>query len=228
MSQLCSDFTSYFSQSTFFAKCFNFFPEESKTKMNLKAVDTNCANSTDVDDIRKKIESALGNVEEIVKNNAVISVATSVEDSKNDIQANIRDDDEIVVYVSIKINKQEPLAIKSTSLHNGVLHNGIDNNHEDHHNGVDDRNAGVKRVNMMQQDSSATEVTGRAIRPRARGRGGAAGSSVTAPTTPVRGARSVRSMMRSKSQEQNQSKSLEVSSHDFVGFKKKDPNRKFY
>ena len=99
--------------------------------MNLKAVDTNCANSTDVDDLRKKIESALGNVEEIVKNNAVISVATSVEDSKNDIQANIRDDDEIVVYVSIKINKQEPLAIKSTSLHNGVLHNGIDNNHEE-------------------------------------------------------------------------------------------------
>ena len=55
---------------------------------------------TDVEDLRKQIESALGNVEEIVKNKAVINVATSADDAANASGAH---NDEVVVYVSIKL-----------------------------------------------------------------------------------------------------------------------------
>ena len=59
---------------------------------------------TDVEDLRRQIETALGGVEEIVKNKAVINVATSADDAANTGGAH---DDEVVVYVSIKINKND-------------------------------------------------------------------------------------------------------------------------
>ena len=59
---------------------------------------------TDVEDLRRQIETALGGVEEIVKNKAVINVATSADDAVN---AGGAHDDEVVVYVSIKINKND-------------------------------------------------------------------------------------------------------------------------
>ena len=59
---------------------------------------------TDVEDLRRQIETALGSVEEIVKNKAVINVATSADDAAN---AGGAHDDEVVVYVSIKINKND-------------------------------------------------------------------------------------------------------------------------
>ena len=91
--------------------------------MNLKGNDT-ADNQTDVEGLRKQIESALGNVEEIVKNNAVISVATSAEDSKKEVRAT-EDDDEIVVYVSIKINKNEKNYLPSATKNgNGFIPNG--------------------------------------------------------------------------------------------------------
>ena len=79
-------------------KCFSFnFIGE----MNLRGTSNTV---TDVEDLRRQIETALGGVEEIVKNKAVINVATSADDAAN---AGGAHDDEVVVYVSIKINKND-------------------------------------------------------------------------------------------------------------------------
>ena len=71
---------------------------------------------------------------------------------------------------------------------------------------------GIKRVNMIESVGHA-EVTGKAIRPKARGRG-PKDLSLTAPSTPVhRGVKATGQYLRSGSHEQysgGQSKSLEV------------------
>ena len=184
--------------------------------MNLKGIDTALENQTDVEGLRKQIESALGNVEEIVKNNAVISVATSAEDSKKEVRA-AEDDDEIVVYVSIKINKNDknlPVANQNGFIPNGKVSIPVEeqNGHAVHYSNGELHGGKVKRVNMVESVGNAA-VTGKAIRPKARGRG-AKDLSLTAPSTPVhRGVKATGQFLRSGSQEQysgGQSKSLEV------------------
>ena len=69
--------------------------------MNLRAP---TATSDNVEELRRQIESALGSVEEIVKNKAVISVATTPEQQAAALNSQ---QDELVVFVSIKINKNQ-------------------------------------------------------------------------------------------------------------------------
>ena len=80
--------------------------------MNLRAAappdtadtaDTGDTADTAVEDLRRQIEAALGGVEEIVRNKGVISVATAAEAGVPAAGG----EDEVVVYVSIKINKAE-------------------------------------------------------------------------------------------------------------------------
>ena len=77
--------------------------------MNLRAAappdtaDTADTSDTSVEDLRRQIEAALGGVEEIVRNKGVISVATAAEAGVPAAGG----EDEVVVYVSIKINKTE-------------------------------------------------------------------------------------------------------------------------
>ena len=74
--------------------------------MNLRAAappDTADTADTAVEDLRRQIEAALGGVEEIVRNKGVISVATAAEAGVPAAGG----EDEVVVYVSIKINKAE-------------------------------------------------------------------------------------------------------------------------
>ena len=77
--------------------------------MNLRAAappdtaDTADTSDSSVEDLRRQIEAALGGVEEIVRNKGVISVATAAEAGVPAAGG----EDEVVVYVSIKINKTE-------------------------------------------------------------------------------------------------------------------------
>ena len=171
---------------------------------------------TDVEDLRKQIESALGNVEEIVKNKAVINVATSADDAAN---AGGAHDDEVVVYVSIKINKndqrysnhvnQEP-SLQQLA-HDPQAVNGVDPEAQREAGGGARRVASMLSGDQGEEERQVrgmarTQVTGQAIRPKRRGKGGA-GSSLTAPSTPVRG---VLGRSRSVEQGRDQGKSLEV------------------
>ena len=203
----------------------------------------------DVEDLRRQIESALGGVEEIVKNNGVISVATSAEDAPRAVKTN---DDEVVVYVSIKINKGDSTRFGSNNYREAASSHAMMGNHVDFQNQqLQLPNGNIKKVAMMpghevnggqghaadhhqggyqgggqagvgnggggggakglKETMTRTEVTGQAIRPKRRGKGGS--RSVTAPTTPVRGVSGVGHLLRSKSVEQNSqnhTKSLEV------------------
>ena len=185
---------------------------------------------TDVEDLRRQIESALGGVEEIVKNKAVINVATSADDAAH---AGGAHDDEVVVYVSIKINKNDQRFPNHGSQDPSLQQNA---NSQQIVNGVDEARmeggGGARRVASMLSggqggggahsgggapasgEMARTQVTGQAIRPKRRGAKGGAGSSLTAPSTPVRGA-----LGRSRSEEQGragghgaQARSMEVSS----------------
>ena len=213
--------------------------------MNLRAG----AVGDDVEDLRRQIESALGGVEEIVKNNGVISVATSAEDAPRAVKTN---DDEVVVYVSIKINKGDSTRFGSNNYREAASSHAMMGNHVDFQNQqLQLPNGNIKKVAMMpghevnggqghaadhhqggyqgggqagvgnggvgggakglKETMTRTEVTGQAIRPKRRGKGGS--RSVTAPTTPVRGVSGVGHLLRSKSVEQNSqnhTKSLEV------------------
>ena len=71
--------------------------------MNLRAAAPPDTADTSVEDLRRQIEAALGGVEEIVRNKGVISVATAAEAGVPAAGG----EDEVVVYVSIKINKTE-------------------------------------------------------------------------------------------------------------------------
>ena len=179
---------------------------------------------TDVEDLRKQIESALGNVEEIVKNKAVINVATSADDAANASGAH---DDEVVVYVSIKINKndqrysnhvnQEP-SLQQLA-HDPKTVNGVDPEAQREAGGGARRVASMLSGDQGEEGHGAvrgmarTQVTGQAIRPKRRGKLTGQSRSLTAPTTPVRGVSGVGHLLRSKSVEQNSqehTKSLEV------------------
>ena len=179
---------------------------------------------TDVEDLRRQIETALGGVEEIIKNKAVINVATSAYDAEN---VGGSHEDEVVVYVSIKINKndqrheknvnQDP-SLQQSSDPRGQLVNGMG---DPSRGGGGSRRvatlmsgapgeegAGSRAGETGGQGMGRTQVTGQAIRPKRRGKGGA-GSSLTAPSTPAREV-----MRRSKSVEQGrdqgQARSMEV------------------
>ena len=129
--------------------------------MNLRG---NSGNVTDVEDLRRQIETALGNVDEIVKNNAVINVATTAEATTNGIGNN--NDDEMVVYVSIKLNKSDP-RLQQNNISGSQYHG-----YEPSENHVDFRNAGAgdqsgfdkkdltKKVNMTSNQNIPYEVTG--------------------------------------------------------------------
>ena len=71
--------------------------------MNLRSLNTSDT-SDNVEELRRQIESALGSVEEIVKKKAVISVATTPEQQAAALNT---PEDELVVFVSIKINKNQ-------------------------------------------------------------------------------------------------------------------------
>ena len=187
----------------------------------------------DVEDLRRQIESALGNVDEIVKNNGVINVATSADATANGISA--KDEDEMIVYVSIKLNKNDSRfnSTNDLSTHQTQSQHPIENHVDYRNNGstnghntmaVQDRI--VKKVNMngeagggvrgLRDEMTKPQVTGQAIKPKRRGKGGGGmtkSMSVTAPTTPVRGAMRTGQLLRSKSVEHGpdgQSRSYEV------------------
>ena len=199
------------------------------------------ADPTNVEELRRQIETALGSVEEIVKNNAVISVDTSPS------KPAASDEDEVVVYVSIKINKNE-----ESHHYNGAsaTSNGLDGfnglsgsnglsgpNGINGSNGLSGYNGGVhppgdeadrilppgpgpRKVRTEGGEMSRTQVTGQAIKPRRRLGAPGLGRSVTAPCTPVRTVRD--RLLRSRSVEQTRdshTKSLEVqqcSTYTFV------------
>ena len=101
----------------------------------------------DVEDLRRQIETALGGVEEIVKNNGVISVATSAEDAPRSVKTN---EDEVVVYVSIKINKGDPSRSGANNYHDPSLNHGMMGNHVDFQNQQHHLpNGNIKKVAMM-------------------------------------------------------------------------------
>ena len=168
---------------------------------------------TNVEDLRRQIERALGGVDEIVKNKAVINVATSADDAAN---AGGAHDDEVVVYVSIKINKNDQRPSNhvpqdsSLQQHATQIVNGGDE-------AKSEAGGGARRVASMlsgpggqgEGTMARTQVTGQAIRPKRRAKGGT-GTSLTAPSTPVRAA-----LGRSRSVEQGRggggARSMEVS-----------------
>ena len=169
--------------------------------MNLRALNT--SNSLDnVEELRRQIESALGSVEEIVKNKAVISVATEPEQPAAALNS---DQDEVVVYVSIKINKNQEKEVEGEH-HNGAsASNGVNGSSAASNGEAEAERAGRRRVR-----TEDCEVTGQAIKPRRRGRGGGRlGRSSTAPSTPVR---TRAANLRTNSLEQT--KSLEVRHSD--------------
>ena len=158
--------------------------------MNLRTLNT----SDNVEELRRQIESALGSVEEIVKNKAVISVATEPEqDSKQD---------EVVVYVSIKINKNQEREGEDQHLNGNPASNGLNGTCPGSNGEAEAERPGRRKVR-----TEDCEVTGQAIQPRRRGRGagGRLGRSSTAPSTPVR---SRAANLRTSSGQQT--KSLEV------------------
>ena len=111
--------------------------------MNLRAGSV----GDDVEDLRRQIETALGGVEEIVKNNGVISVATSAEDAPRAVKTS---DDEVVVYVSIKINKGDPARLTSNNYHDPSLGHSMMGNHVDFQNQQHQLpNGNIKKVAMM-------------------------------------------------------------------------------
>ena len=181
---------------------------------------------TDVEDLRRQIESALGSVEQIVKNKAVINVATSADDAAS---AGGAHDDEVVVYVSIKINKNDQRYSNHVNQESSIQQLAHDPQTV---NGVDEAQreggGGVRRVASLLSGPpgpggqgetggrqaggggmARTQVTGQAIRPKRRDKGGA-GSSLTAPSTPVRGALGRSRSVEGRDQGHAQAKSMEV------------------
>ena len=80
-----------------------------------------------MEELRKQIETALGGVEEIVRNNAIVSVTESSPELST-----AKEEDEVVVYVSIKIKKKE----EKVEHHNGTTaskgHNGRQEKYSQH------------------------------------------------------------------------------------------------
>lgn len=160
--------------------------------MNLRTLNT----SDNVEELRRQIESALGSVEEIVKNKAVISVATEPEQDSQQ--------DEVVVYVSIKIKKNQEREGQDQHLNGNSASNGVNGTCPASNGEAEAERPGKRKVRTRTEDC---EVTGQAIQPRRRGRGagGRLGRSSTAPSTPVR---SRAANLRTSSGQQT--KSLEV------------------
>ena len=174
--------------------------------MNLRSLNTSDT-SDNVEELRRQIESALGSVEEIVKNKAVISVATEPEQPAG-VQSS--DQDEVVVYVSIKINKNQNQDLEREREREGQHQNGTSG-----YNGVNGRSTAssgeveAERAGRRKVVREECEVTGQAITPGRRGRGGGRGRlarSLTAPSTPMR-TRAAASLRTNSGQ---QTKSLEV------------------
>ena len=169
--------------------------------MNLRAP---TATSDNVEELRRQIESALGSVEEIVKNKAVISVATTPEQQAAALNSQ---QDELVVFVSIKINKNQEAGEGEGQHQNGKpAANGLTGASPVSNSEAErtERTERTERAGRRKVRTSDCEVTGQAIRPGRRGR--RAGRSSTAPSTPVR---TRPASLRSSSVEQT--KSLEVS-----------------
>ena len=124
--------------------------------MNLRAAAPPDTADTSVEDLRRQIEAALGGVEEIVRNKGVISVATAAEAGG---------EDEVVVYVSIKINKTEGRHREpgpgDHRAHNGHhLTNGDVEEEEEEEEGKQER--GVRKVvSMMTAEDGGGQGQGR-------------------------------------------------------------------
>ena len=160
--------------------------------MNLRASSASQAN---VEELKRQIETALGGVEEIVKNKAVISVATSPDQPV----AQGKDEDDLVVYVSIKINKTEEEEELEAHHYNGTGVNGPEKGRV-----VLQSSAGGGKVGPGGPGGGEMrEVRGRAIVPGRRG----VVRSMTAPSTPARTARLVRTGDQARPKH---TKSLEV------------------
>ena len=178
--------------------------------MNLRDLNTSETSDTsdNVEELRRQIESALGSVEEIVKNKAVISVATEPEQPT---AGQPSEQDEVVVYVSIKINKnKERERDVESQHHNGdaASNNGVNGGSSASNGEAEAEMAGRRRRKVRTEDC---EVTGQAIQPRRRGRGpGSLGRSSTAPSTPVR----TRAVNLRTNNSLEQTKSLEVRQSD--------------
>ena len=132
--------------------------------MNLRAAappDTADTSDTSVEDLRRQIEAALGGVEEIVRNKGVISVATAAEAGVPAAGG----EDEVVVYVSIKINKTEGRHREpgpgDHRAHNGHhLTNGDVEEEEEEEEGKQER--GVRKVvSMMTAEDGGGQGQGR-------------------------------------------------------------------
>ena len=178
--------------------------------MNLRALNTSETSDTsdNVEELRRQIESALGSVEEIVKKKAVISVGTTPDQPAAGQNS---DQDEVVVYVSIKINKNQEREGEVEGQHrNGdTASNGV-NGGSPASNGELEAERSGRRRKVRTEDC---EVTGQAIQPRRRGRGaGRLGRSSTAPSTPVR----TRAAIMRSNNSLEQTKSLEVRQSDIT------------
>ena len=162
--------------------------------MNLRASSASQAN---VEELKRQIETALGGVEEIVKNKAVISVATSPDQPV----AQGTDEDDLVVYVSIKINKTEEEELESHH-YNGTGVNGPEKGRVVLQSGAGGGKVGPGGPGGP-GGGEMREVRGRAIVPGRRG----VVRSMTAPSTPARTARLARTGDQARPKH---TKSLEV------------------
>ena len=164
--------------------------------MNLRASSASQAN---VEELKRQIETALGGVEEIVKNKAVISVATSPDQPV----AQGKDEDDLVVYVSIKINKTEEEEELEAHHYNGTGVNGPEKGRVVLQSGAGGGKVGPGGGRVRSESGEMREVRGRAIVPGRRG----VVRSMTAPSTPARTARLARTGDQARPKH---TKSLEV------------------
>ena len=135
--------------------------------MNLRAAappDTADTADTAVEDLRRQIEAALGGVEEIVRNKGVISVATAAEAGVPAAGG----EDEVVVYVSIKINKAEGRHREPGTDGDHGAHNGHHLTNGDVEEEERKQERGVRKVVSMM----TAEDGGGQGRPGDRGQGG--------------------------------------------------------
>ena len=178
------------------------FSQTSDSVMNLRASSASQAN---VEELKRQIETALGGVEEIVKNKAVISVATSPDQPV----AQGTDEDELVVYVSIKINKNEEEEELEALHYNGTGVNGPEKGRVALQTGAGGGKVGPGGPGgpgggkVRSDGGEMREVRGRAIVPGRRG----VVRSMTAPSTPARTARLARTGDQARPKH---TKSLEV------------------
>ena len=144
--------------------------------MNLRAAappDTSDTADTSVEDLRRQIEAALGGVEEIVRNKGVISVATAAEAGVPAAGG----EDEVVVYVSIKINKTEGRH-REPGPGDHRAHNGhhLTNGDVEEEEGKQER-GGRKGVSMMTAEDGGGQ---------GQGRSGDRGQGPSSPAFPCR------------------------------------------